>query len=175
MIILSIAILKRGRLTNRTPAPPFLGQLMMMRINMTNNKTINMTIMIMIISMTYLLIMMMRRIILIHLWWWWILFNIWLVLTHLSQKLNAQAPPSSSSWPSSASAWGRSWSRGRGWGSRGWRRSPGRSTQCSLVQVAISYIFLSCLGLVDQILNCLHQKIFHVQYCPMFAFCNFLW
>ena len=42
MIILSIAILKRGRLTNRTPAPPFLGQLMMMRINMTNNKTINM-------------------------------------------------------------------------------------------------------------------------------------
>ena len=54
MIILSIAILKRARLTNRTPAPPFLGQLMMRRINMTIdmminlmiNMTINMTVMI---------------------------------------------------------------------------------------------------------------------------------
>ena len=49
MIILSIAILKRGRLTNRTPAPPFLGQLMMMRINMTINMAINMMINMMIV------------------------------------------------------------------------------------------------------------------------------
>ena len=48
MIILSIAILKRARLTNRTPAPPFLGQLMMMRINMTINMAINMMINLMI-------------------------------------------------------------------------------------------------------------------------------
>ena len=34
---------------------------------------------------------------------------------------------SSSSLPSSASVWWRSWSRGRGWGRGGWRRSRGRS------------------------------------------------
>ena len=34
---------------------------------------------------------------------------------------------SSSSLPASASVWWRSWSRGRGWGRGGWRRSQGRS------------------------------------------------